>query len=384
MASSPFAAMTRLSPQVWLHEHSSSAAAAAPSPANAPIPIPPPPPKVILLASWMGARDLHIAKYTARYAALYPSASILVVKFDPAQLWFSAAGRRAVGPAVAYLQSMVASGELHTGTGSGSGSARDGDDGGDDDDDDDKKHKPQLLIHLFSNGGATTMQNIYLHWHKQQQSPPMPFPASVAIYDSAPGLPTLASTYRAFSISLLPKQAILRAIFTPVLAAFCLGVWFHVRFVLKALLAPLGLAELDPLSRNFIVLNDSGPSISSSSTDDADADAAGEQEGAAGEAVAGSRGGMIGRQTLRTYIYSKEDDLIDYRDCEKHAADAVTGSGGGVGTRGKKNSHHPGGGRVKIPCRLEMFHGSGHVAHMRHDPDRYWRVVGETWAQGTR
>jgi len=88
---------------------------------------------------------------------------------------------------------------------------------------------------------------------------------------------------------------------------------------------------------------------------------------------------MIGSQTLRTYIYSKQDAMIDWRHVEKHAADAATG-----GDNNSNNKKSDGSSRVKIPCRLEMFHGSGHVAHMRHDPERYWRVVTETWEQGRR
>ncbi|KAK4161066.1 hypothetical protein QBC43DRAFT_346910 [Cladorrhinum sp. PSN259] len=31
--------------------------------------------------------------------------------------------------------------------------------------------------------------------------------------------------------------------------------------------------------------------------------------------------------------------------------------------------------------KRELFDGSGHVAHARSDPDRYWRIVRETWVE---
>lgn len=66
------------------------------------------------------------------------------------------------------------------------------------------------------------------------------------------------------------------------------------------------------------------------------------------------------RESGRTYVYSEEDALIPWRGVEGHAA--VARERGGFG-------------RV----RLEKFEGSAHVAHMVADPERYWRVVRETW-----
>jgi len=64
----------------------------------------------------------------------------------------------------------------------------------------------------------------------------------------------------------------------------------------------------------------------------------------------------------RAYIYSKEDELIDWRDVERHGEEAVERLGGG-------------GGRV----RMERFEGSQHVAHLRKDGERYGRVIRELW-----
>lgn len=338
----------------------------------------------------MGARDVHIAKYTTRYAALYPTAAILVAKFEAAQLWAGeAAGRRAVEAAVMYLKARAASCELDDDSSAG----RSGGGG-----------RPRVLIHLFSNGGATTMQNIYLAWHHHHHpssSPSLspkstPFPASVAIYDSAPGLPTLLRTYRAFSISALPqgthiRKTILRAVLTPLLAAVCVLSWVYMHVLLRRVLVPLGLAGEDVLSRNFTLLNDAGRMDINDGGSGSGSSSAGKTPGAGVRGEGATRGGLIGSQTLRTYIYSKQDAMIDWRHVEMHAADAATG---GVNKNANNNNKNHNNGevsspttstrRTKIPCRLEMFHGSGHVAHMRHDPERYWRVVVETWEQGCR
>ncbi|KAI1631388.1 hypothetical protein F4809DRAFT_654078 [Biscogniauxia mediterranea] len=62
----------------------------------------------------------------------------------------------------------------------------------------------------------------------------------------------------------------------------------------------------------------------------------------------------------RLYMYSKEDDLIGWRDLEHQAAVA----------RGK--------GYTTI---LERFEGSPHVGHMRMFPDRYWGAIARCWKQ---
>ncbi|KAJ1338576.1 DUF829 domain-containing protein [Microdochium nivale] len=361
----PLAHMTRLSPQAWVCEPDSAAVAAA----AARPPHPHAPPALVLFASWMGARDVHIAKYTARYQALYPAAAILVVKFTPAQLWSTAAGRQAVQPAVAYLKAQVDAGVLSP------------------------QAPPRLLIHLFSNGGATTMQNLYSAWHQQQQQqqhspsspakPPPPFPSSVAIFDSAPGMPSLRRTYRAFAVSVLPRRLVLRLVMAPLLAAACVLGWLYAAVVMKRLLVPLGLAREDMLSRNFHVLNDASSSFSSSAAAATDSHGVESPTPPSLSSSSPEHVGVIGRQTLRTYIYSKEDDMIGWQHVEQHAADAASG-GAGLGGGNNKNNNNKVRQRARIPCRLEMFHGSGHVAHMKHDPERYWRIVADTWDAGSQ
>lgn len=64
-------------------------------------------------------------------------------------------------------------------------------------------------------------------------------------------------------------------------------------------------------------------------------------------------------EVRRAYIYSGEDALVDPRDVEEHAASAAR-SGFAV-------------------AAVERFVGSAHVAHVRVDEARYWKVVKNTW-----
>lgn len=60
----------------------------------------------------------------------------------------------------------------------------------------------------------------------------------------------------------------------------------------------------------------------------------------------------------RAYVYSKEDDLIYWKDVEAHSAEVH---------------------KARQTTKLELFVGSPHVMHLRSDEERYWRIVQETW-----
>jgi hypothetical protein len=63
----------------------------------------------------------------------------------------------------------------------------------------------------------------------------------------------------------------------------------------------------------------------------------------------------------RGYLYSEEDEMVDWRDVLEHAVEA----------RGKG-----------YEVREEEFKGSAHCAHGAKEPERYWRVVDECWRDG--
>lgn len=62
----------------------------------------------------------------------------------------------------------------------------------------------------------------------------------------------------------------------------------------------------------------------------------------------------------RLYLYSKEDEIIGWKDLEENVA--------GVKAMG-------------WPVDLEMFEGSPHVGHMRLHPEQYWNKISNAWKQ---
>ena len=63
---------------------------------------------------------------------------------------------------------------------------------------------------------------------------------------------------------------------------------------------------------------------------------------------------LFSKAAPRLYIYSKTDQMVDYKDVQSHAAEAK-GKGWSV--------------------RTDMFEGSKHVGHLMVDGDRYWEDV---------
>lgn len=135
------------------------------------------------------------------------------------------------------------------------------------------------------------------------------FPPHVTVYDSAPGHFHFASAMRAPTVNLGP---IARPLAIPFVASVLViyVLWF--------------LGRRDPQRRAADYAN----------------------ENAAGE-------------VRRAYMYSDRDDIVDWRDVEAHAAEAV------------KRGHQ---------VHTERFVGTGHVSHYLKDEGRYVGVVRETWA----
>ncbi|KAM4066912.1 indole-diterpene biosynthesis protein PaxU [Hirsutella rhossiliensis] len=126
----PLAFMQALSPTVayWdprqrLHPRSQS-----PSPPSSKDP------ELILLLSWMAARDEHIAKYIAQHQALFPSSRILLIRCPLLRVWLPWIARRDVKPALLLLRALAKGGDGQ----------------------DDEGTCPRVLVHMFSNGGIST------------------------------------------------------------------------------------------------------------------------------------------------------------------------------------------------------------------------------------
>ncbi|PHH65437.1 hypothetical protein CDD81_2541 [Ophiocordyceps australis] len=137
-------------------------------------------PHLILLLSWMAARDEHIEKYIVQYRAIYPKSRILLIRCPLSRVWLPWLARRDMRPALPLLRALC----LHS---SGSKAA---------------EPRPRLLVHMFSNGGVSSA--IYLLSLLKQslgkQSPDVatpPWPRYVLLMDSCPGYFRWGNTHRA-------------------------------------------------------------------------------------------------------------------------------------------------------------------------------------------
>ncbi|KAJ5670745.1 uncharacterized protein N7477_006108 [Penicillium maclennaniae] len=169
-----------------------------------------------------------------------------------------------------------------------------------------------VFMHLFSNGGLSNTIHLLQAYFKATGNA---LPISSMIIDSAPGTATIAAAMRAFSFA-LPRMWILRLISKSFL-------WLSL--VLIKMIQTIRRSS-DPIGLARRVIND------------------------ASLVQAVNPKGVL----TRCYIYSDADDLVDFRDVEKHASESEA-SGWLV--------------------RRELFEGTAHVGHMRAEPDRYWGIV---------
>ncbi|KAK6083662.1 hypothetical protein SCUP515_01913 [Seiridium cupressi] len=183
----PLAMLTKLSQFVSFSEPTQKPANSATTDA----------PQLILVASWMDARDLHIAKYITRYQSLYPTSKILLVKFVFKHIVWQKECIKAVQPAISYLRSQVDSGYISQ-----------------------SPSKPETLVHVFSNGGVASTKHLFEEYEK---STGHVFPLHAAVYDSCPGLYSYWGAYNA-SITGVPK-GIWRWIMAPIIHLLDIYLW---------------------------------------------------------------------------------------------------------------------------------------------------------------
>jgi hypothetical protein len=235
----PLSSLTRLTPEI--HHH-------IPSPQTRDSRVQTAP-KLILLLGWMEARDLHLAKYVSKYQSLYPTSQILLIKCPLRSMVLRARGAESVQPAVAIIQAAVVGGN-----------------------DREKSNKPDLLIHLFSNGGSSLLSHLYTAF-----TTPSLVPSHTTIFDSAPGEWSYAMASRA-TLAGIPAGWV-RLLSMPVVHLLCVAYWL--------LYIPWGRAHPFALER-------------ASHNDLAKV-----------------------RERRRVYVYSERDELVTADMVERHAADAV-------------------------------------------------------------
>lgn len=137
---------------------------------------------------------------------------------------------------------------------------------------------PPLLIHIFSNGGSSSVANLYERYAAVAgPSDDKHLPPHVTIFDSSPGVYSVSRAVAFVSVGLSSFQ---KLIATPIL---------YVWAVTWSVLIALGLLP-DSLSDWGKAHNQTGNTA----------------------------------ELRRTYIYSTVDALTDYKAVEAHAADAET------------------------------------------------------------
>jgi pimeloyl-ACP methyl ester carboxylesterase len=209
-------------------------------------------PRFIILSSWTDARDAHIAKYIAKYQVLYPAAQILLLRSTmdcivrPSQ----------IGPAMSAAASVLRA-AFPSPVPSSS--------------------PPPLLIHIFSNGGSSSVANLYEQYAATAgPNDDKRLPAHVTVFDSCPGLFRLSGSVAFVGVGLPFFQQLIAAPFLYAFAAF----WT----------AAMALGWLPNSLGNWYKSHN--------------------------EDVGNSA------EVRRVYIYSAADTLTDHKDVEMHATKA--------------------------------------------------------------
>lgn len=143
-------------------------------------------PELILVLSWMGARDVHIAKYVAQHRALFPSSRILLIRSPASHVFWPSLARKHIPPAVRILRQFA---EPETKATNSSSSSR-----------------PRVLLHILSNGGVSTAARIRELLRKELGSDSagnkLVIPRYALCLDSCPGNFVWKSTHKALLQSL--------------------------------------------------------------------------------------------------------------------------------------------------------------------------------------
>lgn len=219
-------------------------------------------PELVLVLSWMAARDEHIAKYIARHRALFPAARILLIRCPLSRVWLPWAARRDMRPALPLLRALA---EPGPGSESESESASESDrkDGAAD-----KGTAPRVLVHVFSNGGITTAARLA----KLLRGPGRgtdALPRYVAVLNSCPGYFRWRNTHQAL-VQTLPRWA--SPLMHLAIAVACVYQW---------------------LRRHLAAQN--------------------------AHAQAARAPALARREARRVYLYGTADDMVDCADVEDHA-----------------------------------------------------------------
>ncbi|CAF9929455.1 MAG: hypothetical protein GOMPHAMPRED_005407 [Gomphillus americanus] len=188
------------------------------------------------------------------------------------------------------------------------------------DDDTSRSNHPRILVHLFSNAGAYKFRELARFYHQATSSGPIP--VNMIVLDSAPGHPSFRRRIVGMQTQ-LPRQIVMYWLGTGLLFfMMCIATFLGLLFQW----APL-------LDQVWHDLNDVSNNVQ-----------------------------LVDQNTRRLYLYSKKDELVDWRNIVEHASDAQV------------KGHQ---------VQIEEFMNSKHVAHVLVDGKRYWDLIRQGWKEAT-
>jgi hypothetical protein len=173
-------------------------------------------PTTILLPLWMDSSPKHAQKYLSIYAALYPSARILVAAITTTDFFLSSTATRTklLQPLLTALAS------------------------------ENERPDGKLLVHLFSNGGNQTLYNVATAWRKKTGNA---LPVKLLVADSAPGAPHFWMDVHALTRSAPSNPVLLALVYIVVIIAESVSlVLYHTTPFLRDLSRGPREAMVDP------------------------------------------------------------------------------------------------------------------------------------------
>ena len=262
-----------------------------------------PQPSAIILCGWIGAPPESLKHWVSKYAILYPSARILVLgtafqDLFPWPLRSDEARGRGIDEILDTLFPSADGDERvleeHTARYAQQAENSNG-----------------LLVHILSDGGAYRFALLATRYFCTRHTP---LPMQALVLDGAPA-PTGPGDKAAAVTQLIapawPARPVVMII--SMLSLTIMWVWTGITW------------QHEPVAWACEALND--PKI-------------------------------MRRQAARSYIYSQEDLVVDYKGVEAHAESA------------RKRG---------FDVSLNKFKSSHHVQHARTNPDEYWRVITNLW-----
>ncbi|KAF7718991.1 Indole-diterpene biosynthesis protein [Penicillium ucsense] len=171
-----------------------------------------------------------------------------------------------------------------------------------------------VFMHIFSNGGVFRTTHLLKAY---RQATGRPLPISSMVIDSAPGTASITAAMRAFSFA-MPRFWILRWLSKSILLMMLAVIKLY-QTILRIPNA-IKLAREEINDRNLVQPADAEGTLT------------------------------------RCYIYSSTDELVDWRNVERHASDSEA---------------------CGWTVHREKFQGTPHVGHMRAQPERYWSIIRE-------